>query len=126
MSGISQQLSVHTEGPSAKHPGLDKTLTTKDATERSETSRTTLPSALIYSEQDRVVFCGQLDITEITNPPELAEAIPAVENVAWGVGEARRTLAEALQLARQPVWQGWTLEARSYRWHHAGRAELGL
>ena len=88
-----------------------------------------LPQTLIYCERDRVTFSGELDAVEIDDPRQLAEAVgdsDSPSSLAWGISQAMRTLAEALALARSPAWKDWNEEARSFRWHHAGRAEIGL
>lgn len=87
------------------------------------------PVGYIFSECERVTFSEELAGELEDSPVRLADAIPDAdthETLAWGVGEALRTISEALELARTAAWQDWSLEACSFRWHHAGRAELNL
>lgn len=89
----------------------------------------TLPQTFIFCERDRVAFSGELDAVEIDDPRQLADAVgdsDSPSSLAWGISQAMRTLAEALALARSSAWKDWTEEARSFRWHHAGRTEIGL
>ena len=82
------------------------------------------PCADIFCESDRVIYDKLDELGE-----KLAVALPevdSVEGLACGTAEALRTLKEALTLAQSPAWQDWSAGARAFRWHHAGRAELGL
>lgn len=84
------------------------------------------PRAFVYLEEDVVIISTALKNEELVH---LADALPdsdSATNLDWGIGEALRTLEEALELARSPTWQNWSVESRAFRWQCAGHIELGL
>lgn len=108
-------------------PPLAPTVAMSEATATVEAASP--PQEYIFSECERVSFSEELAADLVVNPSRLADAIPDEDNqqsLVWGVNEALRTLAEALELAQTQAWREWSPEARAFRWHHAGRAELNL
>ena len=81
--------------------------------------------AMLYRERDRVNFSDAMQPADLS-APELADAVPEHENLIWGVGEAIRSLEEALKMAQTEQWKDWSEEARAFRWHNAGRTEMHL